>query len=152
MQLRIKELREKSGISQKAVADEIGVSLRALQNYEQGTREPSYKILCKLADFYGVTTDYLLGRDEKAPDAVEQLAREFGLSEIEKLFIQAYFMADKKERQNFVNFAEKIVEEKEKLSQETQPNPIRTKTPTTYTCGELEDIKQAEADEAKDAG
>ena len=68
MKLRIKEIREKKELSQKTCADEIGVTLRAWQNYEQGEREPKYEILCKIADLFGVTTDYLLGREpEKNP-------------------------------------------------------------------------------------
>lgn len=63
MKLRIKEIREKKELSQKTCADEIGVTLRAWQNYEQGEREPKYEILCKIADLFGVTTDYLLGRE-----------------------------------------------------------------------------------------
>ena len=67
MTLRIKEAREKKGFSQKVCADEVGVTLRAWQNYEQGEREPKYEILCKIADLLGVTVDYLLGREEENP-------------------------------------------------------------------------------------
>lgn len=62
---RLKYLREKSGLQQKFVADKIGVKNNTLSGYESGNREPDSETLTRLADFYGVTTDYLLGRNEK---------------------------------------------------------------------------------------
>ncbi len=119
MKLRIKEIREKIGLSQKKCADEVGVTLRAWQNYEQGEREPKYEILCKIADLFGVTTDYLLGREKpKEPTAIDNLVKEFNLSEVEKLMVQAYFLLTPKERQNLVETAERFAEEKEKLSEQ----------------------------------
>lgn len=67
MRLRIKEAREKKGFSQKVCADEVGVTLRAWQNYEQGEREPKFQTLCEISDLLGVSTDYLLGREEENP-------------------------------------------------------------------------------------
>lgn len=48
----------------KEVAKEIGISLSAYSNYEQGIREPSYDILKKICDYFEVTADYLLGRED----------------------------------------------------------------------------------------
>ena len=48
---------------QKAVADYIGLSRQAYAHYEFGDRYPDLKTLCKLADFFGVSVDYLLGRE-----------------------------------------------------------------------------------------
>ncbi len=59
---RLKALREKKGISQKFVATKIGVNNSTLSGYESGYREPDGETLLRLADFYEVTTDYLLGR------------------------------------------------------------------------------------------
>lgn len=59
---RLKALREKKGISQKFVAAKIGVNNSTLSGYESGYREPDGETLLRLADFYEVTTDYLLGR------------------------------------------------------------------------------------------
>ena len=64
MKERLKLLRKQKGVSQKVVAEAIGVTLSAYSNYEQGIREPSYDILIKLAKFYDVTTDYLLGLED----------------------------------------------------------------------------------------
>lgn len=63
----IRILRQEKSLTTDDVAKAIGVSGSAYRNYERGERSPSFEILVKLADFYGVTTDYLLGR-EPAPD------------------------------------------------------------------------------------
>lgn len=67
MKNNIKAAREKQGLTQQECADLFDVKLRAWQTYEQGVSEPKFEVLCKIADLFGVTTDYLLGR-EPAPD------------------------------------------------------------------------------------
>ena len=56
-------LREQLNVTQKADADYIGLSRQAYAHYEFGDRYPDLKTLCKLADFFGVSVDYLLGRE-----------------------------------------------------------------------------------------
>ena len=62
---RIKDLREDSDISQKQLADVLGISQRAYSHYENGTRKIPLDILLSLADYYNCSTDYLLGRTKK---------------------------------------------------------------------------------------
>lgn len=50
------------GLSQKAVASMLGISERAYQHYEAGTREPNIDTLNMLADLFHVSIDYLCGR------------------------------------------------------------------------------------------
>ena len=64
MNEKLKQLRKEKGLSQKNVADAIGVTLSAYSNYEQGIREPSYSILINICKFFGVTSDYLLGLED----------------------------------------------------------------------------------------
>ena len=66
MAYRFREAREKAGLSTLEVAKRIGVSQPAVTNWDNGTKSPSIDTLCKLADLYCVSTDYLLGRDEPA--------------------------------------------------------------------------------------
>ena len=61
---RLEELRNQKKLSQEAAAKEFGVGLRTYQYYEHGQREPQLSTLVKIADFYGVTLDYLAGRPE----------------------------------------------------------------------------------------
>ena len=63
----LKKLRAGRGLTLQEVAEKSGVSYSAYQKYELGLRELGAKSLEKLADFYGVTTDYLLGREPKNP-------------------------------------------------------------------------------------
>lgn len=59
---RLKELRLKKGVLQSEVAAYIGVNNSTYAYYERGTHNPTPETLCKLADFFGVTVDELLGR------------------------------------------------------------------------------------------
>ena len=60
---RIRELRKSYGVKAEQLADILGVKRRALTNYETGRREPNVNQLIALADYFGVTLDYLVGRD-----------------------------------------------------------------------------------------
>ncbi len=61
---RLRDLREEEGLLQKDVAKALGISRSTYTNYEQGTREPSLDMVVKLCDFYKVSADYLLGRED----------------------------------------------------------------------------------------
>lgn len=59
---RLTMLREEMGYTQKKLALLLNMSNGTISNYENGVHFPDPETLCKLADFYNVTTDYLLGR------------------------------------------------------------------------------------------
>ena len=58
---RLRNLREIKDMTQESASRELAISRGMLSNYELGKREPDYAMLCRLADYYHVTTDYLLG-------------------------------------------------------------------------------------------
>ena len=60
--LRIKELREAKGISMKEAARLLNLPYTTYVNYEKELREPTSELLIQIADFFGVSIDYLLGR------------------------------------------------------------------------------------------
>lgn len=69
----LKTLRKTRGYtSAKDFCKAIGISFSTYQNYESGSRVPTVEMLVKIADFYGVTTDFLLGR-EPAPNPFADL-------------------------------------------------------------------------------
>lgn len=68
----LKLARKQSGMTQKEVADNIGVGQSTYKNYECGIREPNGDTIVELANLFNVTTDYLLGR-EPAPDPFADL-------------------------------------------------------------------------------
>ena len=66
MKNNIKTAREKRNLTQQDCADLFRVKIRSWQTYEQGVSEPKYELLCRIADEFEVTTDYLLGREQKS--------------------------------------------------------------------------------------
>lgn len=63
----LKELRTLNKIKQSDLAQKIGVSTSTIGMYEQGRREPDFEVLKKFAEFFSVSTDYLLGKTESTP-------------------------------------------------------------------------------------
>jgi len=61
---RIAEIRQERNILQKDIAKAIGISLRQYQRYEKSEQQPTLSIINKLADYFNVSTDYLLGRSD----------------------------------------------------------------------------------------
>lgn len=67
MNNRIKELRLNKRVNQATLAEFVGVSQNTISYWEQGKYEPDMKSLQKIADYFGVTTDYLIGRTPIPP-------------------------------------------------------------------------------------
>lgn len=63
---RLKEMREGLGLTQQAVADQVGLERASYVRYEQGSRNPPLDKLIKLANFYCVSLDYLVERTDKS--------------------------------------------------------------------------------------
>lgn len=61
---RLKELRKENRVPQKNIAEYLKVSVRAYQYYESGTIYPDFCGLIKLADYFSVSLDYLVGRSD----------------------------------------------------------------------------------------
>lgn len=85
----LKQLRKSRGFStMQDFCSATGMNFSTYQNYESGKRIPTADILIKLADFYGVTTDYLLGR-EPLPNPFADL----NLSESDEAKVIAKYMS-----------------------------------------------------------
>ncbi len=68
MTCRIRDLREDADLSQKRLAQLLNIHQTTYSDYELGNLNIPVPILCKLADFYGTSVDYILGRtDERKP-------------------------------------------------------------------------------------
>ncbi|MCR4692695.1 MAG: helix-turn-helix domain-containing protein [Firmicutes bacterium] len=65
--MRIKELRKSKNISQIKLGIDLNMSQNTISRYETGEREPSISDLIRIADYFGVSVDYLLGRTDN-PD------------------------------------------------------------------------------------
>lgn len=67
----IRKLRQDRGIGQLELGRRVGASKQSISNWENGNIMPSIDLLLRLADFFGVSTDYLLGREgQRTLDAV----------------------------------------------------------------------------------
>ena len=76
--MRLRELRNKSGLTQNEIAHKLGVSGQTILNWENGIYEPKINQLIQLADLFNVTVDYLIERknnDKKADDICRELER-----------------------------------------------------------------------------
>ena len=62
---RLKDLREDRDLVQKEVASILGIDQRVYSNYELGKREIPVRYVIKLAKYYNVSTDYILGLSDK---------------------------------------------------------------------------------------
>lgn len=66
---RLRLLREQGGYqTQQSLADALGVAQSTVANWEAGRREPNHEVTARLADFFHVSVDYLMGRTD-APEA-----------------------------------------------------------------------------------
>ena len=63
--MRLKELRKARNISQLKLAMDLHTNQNTISRYETGEREPGIRELIKIADYFGVTVDYLIGHDTK---------------------------------------------------------------------------------------
>lgn len=62
---RIQDLRVDSDLSQKQLSDILHISQRSYSHYETGSRGIPIEMLIRLADYYDISVDYLLGRTDK---------------------------------------------------------------------------------------
>ena len=73
---RLKQLRRDKHLTQVQVAERIGVTASMVSSYETDIRLPSYEVMLRIADVFGVSVDYLLGRQEKRLLDVSELSEE----------------------------------------------------------------------------
>lgn len=71
---RLKLLREEKGLIQKDIAKLLNVSIPAINQYENGKRDMSTETVIKLAEYFDVSTDYLLGKsDIRNPEELKNI-------------------------------------------------------------------------------
>ena len=114
----LKELRLKRQLTSEQLCERLGIKGGSYRNYERNDRKPDYDTLVKLADFYGVSTDYILGRpNAKAPkDPFDEIET---VDEMEKDLIKEWLNLDEKSRKSFLDVLRKIV-----LKEEARNKPV----------------------------
>lgn len=88
MLVNLKKLREEAGVSQKALADAIGVSQQSVNKYENHNIEPDIETLIRIADYFDTSVDYLIGHTTVRRKIIETYA--FELSDEERFHILKY--------------------------------------------------------------
>ena len=88
---RLRELRLQRGMTQTQVGDLIGVSCVTVGRYEAGEREPSNAKISAFADYFGVSIDYLMGRDETEKELSAMLGGNWILSLINGEYIPVQY-------------------------------------------------------------
>lgn len=88
---RLKELRKARGYSQQDLAKKVGMSKSSISMYEVGERAPSIEVLELFGDFFNVSTDYLLGKEDGSvyyldPEAAEIANEIYNNKELRILF------------------------------------------------------------------
>lgn len=91
---QIKALREAGNLSQVRLAEELHVSKQSVSNWENGNILPSIEMLVKIAHTFSVSTDYLLGLDDR------QFLEVSGLSETERAHVQALIDDLRRKKEN----------------------------------------------------
>ncbi len=87
------KLRKDAGLSQKEAAHKLGISQALLSHYENGIRECGLDFLMRAADFYNVTTDFLLGRTVSKTGFNEAFDTDTDIPDDSKLSTQTVFRA-----------------------------------------------------------
>lgn len=101
-------------------AESIGIPKGTYASYEYGKREPNIEMISKIAEHFGVTTDYLLGRPDakEPPDPIASLPT---VDEMEKDLFREWLDLDEASRKAFLDILRKIVADDQKRQAEAPP-------------------------------
>jgi transcriptional regulator with XRE-family HTH domain len=104
LQDNLKKLREERGLTKRELCEKAGISERAYLTYEFGEREPKIGVIQKLADFYNISTDCMLGRQTAdAPTSpLQQLIDKFQLTKDQAALLVAYLNMNESDRENLI--------------------------------------------------
>lgn len=135
----LKAARKKSGKTQKEVADSLGVGQSTYKNYECGLREPNGDTVVALANLFGVSTDYLLGRPDAKPpeEPLDEFARKEHLKSLEKVFMKKYLALTEEQRDKVLDFLRGVVAE------ETAAQASKLKMSRVYEAARSDDPNNA---------
>lgn len=111
--IRIKELRKEEGKTQKEVAEKLGVTSQWLGYYEKGKSHPTPEMLIKIADYFLVSVDYLIGRSDDL-GIISFRAEEETLTEGERKILHRYRKLDESRKESLIEYADFLSEKTDK--------------------------------------
>lgn len=94
----LKKLRAERKVSQEALGNIIGVSQQAVNKYENHNTEPDIATLIKIADYFNVSVDYLIGNTTERHKC--ESVTEYELNAEEQLFVESFRQIDDTEKQS----------------------------------------------------
>lgn len=101
--LKLRELRKDKQITQQELAKKLNLSIQTISGYETGYAQPQIETLIAMADYFGVTTDELLGRENFATGNVVITGTQ--LSEDEKQLVDLYRVLTLRDKAELIGFA-----------------------------------------------
>lgn len=119
MASRIKEVRESRHVIQEIGANEIGVTQQAFSKYERDITNIKVDVLIKLAEYFNVTTDYLLGLSDVKRDLQRQVEMNKDLDEYYEL-VEAFKSLDEYDKELLWNIVQKLKETSIKRKKNTK--------------------------------
>lgn len=87
-QIIFRKLRTSSRLTQNEMAEKLGISRSTIGMYETGAREPDFETLEKIADYFNVDTDFLLGRTEQTTMLPETIGSYSKTRELTEIYLQ----------------------------------------------------------------
>lgn len=122
----LKAARKKSGKTQKEVAEGIGIGQGTYKNYETGAREPNGETLVAIANYFDVSTDYLLGRPTAQPpkDPIADFVGRTKMPGNEKAALAKWLALDSTKRQAVLDIMAEIVREYESAEERNKKPPV----------------------------
>jgi len=110
----LRKLRKSRSLSQAALSEKLGVSKSLVGSYETGERKPSYEALENIADYFNVTIDYLMGKEDGSvyylnPEAAEMAQFMYDRPEMKVLF-DASRKASKEDIETVADLLKKLSE------------------------------------------
>lgn len=88
--LKIRELREENRLTQQDMATKFGISRQVYANWENEINQPEIRMIIELADFFGVTVDYLIGRTDELGNIAAMPPAAPALAEDERRLLECY--------------------------------------------------------------
>lgn len=116
--MKLNELRKKRNLSQAKLAKELGLVRSTICQYEKGNRQPDQETLIKIADFFNVSVDYLLGRTDIENPTFTDEERALGvidnasivLSDKDRELIHLFAQAEEHLGSNYVESIKKMIQ------------------------------------------
>lgn len=134
---KLKELRKQKGITAEVLCKDLGITVGSYRNYERNDRNPPYDTLVKIADYYEVTADYLLGREP-------QKEKPYHLG-LEKGIKQAYLSLPKEVRAQIL---QAMLDAVMSYQEETMPSDVNANKLKKEITTVDEELDRLEADRA----